>query len=50
MYGEKVERSLNVCTPGIKRLLDARGILRRCDGSQDSKSGQVAVKRLTLLS
>ena len=50
MYGEKVEMTLNVYTAGIERMLNARGILKRNDSSQDSNRSQVAVKRLTLLS
>ena len=50
MYGEKIEMTLNVCTAGIERMLNASRILRRCDGSQDLDRNQVAGKRLTLLS
>ena len=44
MYGEKVEITLNVCAAEIERILKARGILKRGDGSQDSNSSPVAVK------
>ena len=50
MDGENVMTTLNVCAVGTERMLDARAILRRCDGSQKSNRSQVAVKRLTLLS